>query len=390
MKNILVLALTIICVMSVDFYDDRNTEVQKLTAKNWSSRLIKGRQNGEVFIVHFYKDNNKDDYSLTREIKEKAQELVGIVTFAAINCGKEASICKKEVGEHVPLIKVYHPFPIPPVDIKDVSVSKATDEAIKNISFSIQTLNEENFSRFIATDLSMPKVLYFSNDKNIPLEIKTLSNKFNKKMKFAFVSHTQKDIVSQYKVTKYPTVLVVKSGAKTPNKFNGEMKYSALFEFLNIFSEQFVPTDSASGVDDKPWRFAPVPEMNKKSAKEICLGLDKTFCVIYFHNGPLTETKLNELKELKKVVEGKSERSVSFKLMWIDINKHLKWNHELKIEKNQGDQIRVLNPGRRKRFTMIEGVVNKQSVSAALDKIINGDARFLNLPANLPEFADEL
>jgi hypothetical protein len=45
----------------------------------------------------------------------------------------------------------------------------------------------------------------------------------------------------------------------------------------------------------------------------------------------------------------------------------------------------VLNPGKRKRYTEHEGEINKDSVSATLDSVSGGDARF-NRVSELPGF----
>lgn len=47
----------------------------------------------------------------------------------------------------------------------------------------------------------------------------------------------------------------------------------------------------------------------------------------------------------------------------------------------------VLNPGKRKRFLKHEGPVTAEDVSATLDKILGGDAKFKAIKDNkLPDF----
>jgi len=47
----------------------------------------------------------------------------------------------------------------------------------------------------------------------------------------------------------------------------------------------------------------------------------------------------------------------------------------------------VLNPGKRKRFLTHEGPVTAEDVSATLDKILGGDAKFKAIKDNkLPDF----
>lgn len=54
------------------------------------------------------------------------------------------------------------------------------------------------------------------------------------------MKHTDADLVKKYKVTKFPTFLLLKNKEK-PLQYSGESyTYSELFEFINIYSETFV------------------------------------------------------------------------------------------------------------------------------------------------------
>ena len=49
-----------------------------------------------------------------------------------------------------------------------------------------------------------------------------------------------------------------------------------------------------------------------------------------------------------------------------------------------------MNPGKRKRYLVHEGDLNKDSIIATLDKILGGDARFTNIKGNkLPELVSQ-
>lgn len=54
-------------------------------------------------------------------------------------------------------------------------------------------------------------------------------------------------LVSKYNVKKFPTVMVIKAGEKKPIVFDKkEFNFENLFEFLNIYSEVFVPGGGSS------------------------------------------------------------------------------------------------------------------------------------------------
>lgn len=64
-----------------------------------------------------------------------------------------------------------------------------------------------------------------------------------------------------------------------------DFSYSALFEFINTYSETFVvPGGEDENVESrasKPWLSEKVPFMSKDSANDICLKKDGILCVIY-------------------------------------------------------------------------------------------------------------
>ena len=83
----------------------------------------------------------------------------------------------------------------------------------------------------------------------------------------------QKALLDRYNIKIVPKIIVVKSTEKKPNVYNGEMKFMAIFEFLNVFSEVFVPGGGSSqdSAATKVWLTEVVPELNMKSANDICL-----------------------------------------------------------------------------------------------------------------------
>ena len=82
-------------------------------------------------------------------------------------------------------------------------------------------------------------------------------------------------------------MLLIKTNEKKPHVYNGELKYMPMFEFLNVYSEVFVPgggsaSDSAA---TKHWLTEVVPELHQKSANDICLRVESVICVILLNNG---------------------------------------------------------------------------------------------------------
>ena len=74
--------------------------------------------------------------------------------------------------------------------------------------------------------------------------------------------------------------------------------------------------------------------------------------------------------------------------MWLDATKEENWTS--KFEFTSYPQVLVLNPGKRKRFAILEEEVSYTNIGNAIiieimfEKILNGDARFKML-AQVPE-----
>lgn len=96
-----------------------------------------------------------------------------------------------------------------------------------------------------------------------------------------------KSIVDRYNIKAFPKIIVIKTNEKKHQTYTGEMKFMPLFDFLNIFSEVFVPGggSSSDSAATKHWMTELVPELYFKSANDICLKVEGVICVILLNPG---------------------------------------------------------------------------------------------------------
>lgn len=66
------------------------------------------------------------------------------------------------------------------------------------------------------------------------------------------------------------------------------------------------------------------------------------------------------LKDVRRVYDGKGDRAVHFKFMWLNAVKESDWN--TKFENDSLPNLYIFNPGRRKRYTKHEGVLTYDSL----------------------------
>lgn len=108
-----------------------------------------------------------------------SSENKGIFRIGAVNCDEQPKICEKEKVSAFPTFRVYPPFPIP---TSDIDTSKKFDaktlrmkagQYIKDYSIEI---TQNNHKTFVQEDVSVPKVLLFTNSKKgTPFVFKALS-----------------------------------------------------------------------------------------------------------------------------------------------------------------------------------------------------------------------
>lgn len=159
----------------------------------------------------------------------------------------------------------------------------------KHIGNRVIEITSVNHDVFKSDNLGKPKVLLFSDKAKTPIIYRALSTYFDKTLEFGLVKSDDDALLKKYKVTKFPHFLILKTGEKTPIHYEeDDNSYSALFEFINTYSETFVdpnqegnaPEEGASRAS-KPWLSSPVPFLSTSSGNDICLKKDGVLCVIY-------------------------------------------------------------------------------------------------------------
>lgn len=384
-----VLAITLLFTLAQSqLYDVLKSDVIKLSKQNWNAQVTTNRQNGKIFVVHFYTNDDGQSYKFSKEFDKKATDMKGILQFGFVNCSEHKELCNSEKPTTMPGLKVYPPIPIPATGM-ELDINKAVKLGASYIQSYVTEVNDDNAAGFLGGDAIVPKVLLFTDKQGLPLIYRALSNAFHAKMNFGIVRSDQKEIMSTYNVKSFPKVILIKPGDKRPHVFDKEVNYTNLRDFLNVYSEQFVPKSNDKLSDTKPWLFEAIPELTDASAKDVCLGLDKTLCVILFNPGQPTKEMIDLLKDLKSSYDN-SLNTFAFKFSWIDSNKHSEWNDKLEISDLNTPTIRILNPGRRKRFLKLENEISKKTMEALFEKIFGGDARFTNLKGDVPAFSQEL
>jgi hypothetical protein len=68
--------------------------------------------------------------------------------------------------------------------------------------------------------------------------------------------------------------------------------------------------------------------------------------------------------------------------MWLDASKEPDFFKVFGVEESELPKLAIMNPGKRKRFLLHPKSINDADVSQTMDKILGGDAKFVNIKGN--------
>jgi hypothetical protein len=261
-------------VPSKELYDPMKVNVTPVTKASWEIQVGKQRTN-HVNIIHFYRPNDAQKEVFAGAFGEVSNDMKGLLRFHSVNCAVANDLCEKERVLRTPLVRVYPPHPVPSYDVEglDMDAKKIANEATRYVKSNVIEINSTNIDAFISGSPSVPKILLFTEKKGVPTLYKALSMSFESRLFFGIIRKEDEAIIERYGIKDFPRILVVKTTEKKPYPYKGEMKFQAIFDFLNIFSEQYVAGGGSSMDSEatKAWLTELVPEMHSKSAHDICL-----------------------------------------------------------------------------------------------------------------------
>ena len=136
----------------------------------------------------------------------------------------------------------------------------------------------------------------------------------------------------------------------------------------------------------KPWLSERIPPLTSDSADDICLKKEGALCVIYVAKDAATfkssEKETKELYQTGQQFASKISRGINFYFMWVDASAEPAFTEMFGLKADDLPKLVILNPGKRKRFLLHDKNINESDVSATLDRILGGDAKFTNIAGN--------
>ena len=176
-------------------------------------------------------------------------------------------------------------------------------------------------------------------------------------------------ITSKYKVNKFPKIMVLTVDKKTKFYDDGENKFKPLFDFLNVYSETFfrVGEDNTKASEEtkkgKPWLNEKLPELTKDSANEVCFKVDGIVCVILINKEKPSEELIGLFSNIQNWLSPKIDRGVKYKFGWINTSTQTEFAKAIEQNIGSGPNMILVNPGKRKRYFILENEMNEANIS---------------------------
>lgn len=240
---------------------------------------------------------------------------------------------------------------------------------------------------FLESKPNKPKVILFSEYKRLPFLLKAVSHAYHDTMHVGHVNSTEAALVKRFKITSFPSLIIVRKKSEKPLYFTGELKLNNVFDFLNPYSEKFVFGDVRAKLKEdeqkvmKPWLSEELPELTKESASDICFNTGK-LCVIYLDTKVPDENAMSVLR----IMKDKYAQDNKFSFMWLNAKIEKKFFKLFPVDESDLPKLAVLNAGSMKRVLIHGGAIKEKEITKTFEAIYNADARFnrLNMKT-LPE-----
>eukprot|EP01053_Blabericola_migrator_P002448 Blabericola_migrator_1__2447@NODE_168_length_12126_cov_91_620864_g146_i0_p4_GENE_NODE_168_length_12126_cov_91_620864_g146_i0NODE_168_length_12126_cov_91_620864_g146_i0_p4_ORF_typecomplete_len442_score85_48Thioredoxin_6/PF13848_6/0_069Thioredoxin_6/PF13848_6/1_4e09Thioredoxin/PF00085_20/0_0002Thioredoxin/PF00085_20/0_036Thioredoxin/PF00085_20/7_6e02HyaE/PF07449_11/5e05HyaE/PF07449_11/4_5e03HyaE/PF07449_11/8_6e03_NODE_168_length_12126_cov_91_620864_g146_i069478272 len=390
-------------------------DISIVTTKNFELSISKMRDRTPAVVLYYQKSPETKDFIETFW-DPVAKDLKGMVKIGAADCDENHSLCTQQLPAEVSIgterpyaIKVYPPMPMPPhmyqgreevTRMVNAFTRLIPDAKITNIT------DDASIKAFLGDYPALPKVLLFTDKPKPSRLFHALSNTFNDRMMFGFVSGTlDSDLAKRFRVKKFPALLLKKGDLsptlKGTSVYKGDLKFRDIHEWLNVHSETFVKgggflteqEPSPQNITDlRPWLTQRIPELTKGSHNDVCFKKPRGLCVTYLKFGELTDDDIEMLERVQEKFKHNTKPELHFSWMNLDIESNYVKLFKLDMEdpSHRTPSLVMFNPHSRLRFSKLPPgqEATEAAIIAHIEKVVSGDGRFVVIKGNkVPAFA---
>lgn len=163
-----------------ELYDAGRSTLINLNPMNFNTQITNNRGKQIISFIHFYSPDDGKSDQLKDIFYELDKEYSGMFKLAGLNCKMYKDLCVKEGVSEYPAYYVYPPLPAPKMKYDGKLNTKHILGYLGSfISNKAVELNNNNFDEWYNSRPNIPKIILFSNKKNIPIIFKRLSLHFD-------------------------------------------------------------------------------------------------------------------------------------------------------------------------------------------------------------------
>ena len=204
-----------------------------------SQELAKIIENPDYLTMTIiYDESTPGSIALDQVLVEILPKYENYVKFVALDCDQVPEICKPEIRSQMPVFQGYAPGGINPYTNKPlvndrpyqgrISAKDIGDYFTEHVPYLGEFLTQENNEKFLEEKGN--KVLLFTNKEKVPIIFKGLSSKFRARLEFGVVFVNQTELVTQYDVINFPSLIVIEG--EDVVQYKGKIDFSEISEFL--------------------------------------------------------------------------------------------------------------------------------------------------------------
>jgi len=239
MKSLVSSILFILLVLVQIFPSKCSSDSIVLEKQNFEELVL---QNPNAVLVKFFTYWCKHCKTLAPEWEKAATLMKHVIPFGQVNCDEQRDLCGMWGIAGYPMIKLFpanqspHPWgngaPFKmPIDYND----QRTAESL--VSFALQYLPSvieeviEDKGTFFESE-SVPKVLFFNNQTDIPAFLKGIAVQFQGKVRFGEIKCPCFKLANLFRVVSWTAVVYVQPGGNHFSLFEGPLTPETLLQFL--------------------------------------------------------------------------------------------------------------------------------------------------------------
>lgn len=376
--------------------------VTTLTNANFDALVLKST---ETWLIKFYAPWCGHCQASAPAFSKAAKKLQGVARLGAVNCDEEREIAQRYNVQGFPAFKLFkgdNPKARRPSEYNSERSSNAFVEHVKYVMPSyVARVKPTGVDAFFSDLSPLPHVLLFTAQSSTSPLYKGMSARFKNRIAFGEVRQSDAaSLLDQFSVTKFPTLLAFDAGntsSEAAVRYSGDMDPSSLDSFFEKVANESASA-AGSGVtaneDDASRKMFAQPKAysgdvvlieGTRSYEEFCgARKDGRMCALAFlHGGTFAGTSY----ELLKPIASKYQYdNLAFAVMDGSIPEAREFAAVFGTSSSEGF---LVIRARKDKFSVMDGKIDEATLTAFLDKIVGGDARWQKLSASLPKWDGE-